>query len=361
MKTLTITRPDDWHVHFRDGPMMHAVLPHTSADFARAIVMPNLEPPVVTKADAIAYRTRILAALPSEHDFTPLMTLYLTESTEPDDLAAAFEEGVATAVKLYPAGATTNSASGVRDIDKVMPALERMARIGMPLCVHGEVTDSDIDIFDREAVFIERVLDPLCRRLPELRVVMEHVTTKDGVDYVASQPENMGATITTHHLIINRNAVLSGGIRPHYYCLPVAKRDSHRLALRNAATSGDKRFFLGTDSAPHVDAAKQTACGCAGIFTAPNTLACLAHVFEEEGALDRLEAFVSFNGTDFYGLPRNRTKIVLERKDTPLAPAGHIETGDGTVTVFDPMFPIQWNVAHAAGTAPPSLVAKGTA
>ncbi|WP_306119278.1 MULTISPECIES: dihydroorotase [unclassified Roseitalea] len=361
MKTLTITRPDDWHVHLRDGAVMRAVLPHSSADFARAIVMPNLLPPVVTGADARAYRARILAALPEGHDFEPLMTLYLTESTDPDDLAAAFEAGDATAVKLYPAGATTNSASGVRDIDMAMPALERMARIGMPLCVHGEVTDADIDIFDREAVFIERVLDPLRRRLPELRVIMEHVTTKDGVDYVASQPANLGATITTHHLIINRNAILAGGIRPHYYCLPVAKREIHRQALRRAATSGDGRFFLGTDSAPHVDAAKQTACGCAGIFTAPNTLPCLAHVFEDEGALDRLEAFVSFNGADFYGLPRNRTAIVLEREETPVAFADRIETGEGPVTVFDPMFPIHWNVARAAGTAAPSLIARGTA
>ncbi|MBO6941069.1 MAG: dihydroorotase, partial [Deltaproteobacteria bacterium] len=242
------------------------------------------------------YRGRIMAALPEGHDFTPLMTLYLTEQTDPADVAAGFADGVVTAVKLYPAGATTNSQSGVRDIEKAMPVLEKMADIGMPLCVHGEVTDPDIDIFDREAVFIERVLEPVRKRLPGLRVVMEHVTTSNGVDYVRSQQNDMAATITTHHLIINRNAILAGGIRPHYYCLPVAKRESHRLALREAATSGDARFFLGTDSAPHLDPLKESACGCAGIFTAINTMPLLAHVFEEEAALDRLEAFASLNG-----------------------------------------------------------------
>ena len=238
MQTITIARPDDWHLHLRDGAMLEGVLPHTSADFARAIVMPNLVPPVVTSADARAYRERIMAALPADHDFTPLMTLYLTEGTDPDDVASAHESGLVTAVKLYPAGATTNSQSGVRNIEKVYPVLERMAETGMPLCVHGEVTNADIDIFDREAVFIDRVLDPLRRRIPGLRVVMEHITTQDGADYVAADRSgNLAATITTHHLIINRNAILAGGIRPHYYCLPVAKRETHRLALRKAATS----------------------------------------------------------------------------------------------------------------------------
>ncbi|MCB1426222.1 MAG: dihydroorotase, partial [Notoacmeibacter sp.] len=303
MQTITIARPDDWHLHLRDGAMLEGVLPHTSADFARAIVMPNLVPPVVTSADARAYRERIMAALPADHDFTPLMTLYLTEGTDPDDVASAHESGLVTAVKLYPAGATTNSQSGVRNIEKVYPVLERMAETGMPLCVHGEVTNADIDIFDREAVFIDRVLDPLRRRIPGLRVVMEHITTQDGADYVAADRSgNLAATITTHHLIINRNAILAGGIRPHYYCLPVAKRETHRLALRKAATSGDNRYFLGTDSAPHVDPLKECACGCAGIFSATNTLSCLAHVFEEENALDRLEAFASLNGPAFYRL-----------------------------------------------------------
>ncbi|MCB1461661.1 MAG: dihydroorotase [Nitratireductor sp.] len=341
---IEITRPDDWHLHLRDGDMLRGVLPFTAAHFARAIIMPNLVPPVVTKADAIAYRTRIMAALPSGADFTPLMTLYLTEASDPDDVAAAHGEGVAAAVKLYPAGATTNSDSGVRDIAKVYLVLERMAAIGMPLCVHGEVTDSSIDIFDREAVFIDRVLDPLRKRIPELKIVMEHVTTKDGVDYVASADKNLAGTITTHHLIINRNAILAGGIRPHYYCLPVAKRETHRLALRKAATSGNPRFFLGTDSAPHADPAKEQACGCAGIFTAPNTLSCLAHVFEEDGALDRLEAFVSLNGPACYGLPANETKITLVKRDTPIAYPDRIETGAGPVTVFDPMFPVHWEV-----------------
>ena len=344
MKTLTIRRPDDWHLHLRDGAMLEAVLPATSAHFARAIIMPNLVPPVVTTADARAYRERILKALPSGHDFTPLMTLYLTEATSADDVEAGFRGGLVMAMKLYPAGATTNSQSGVRDIAKVQPVLERMAAIGMPLCVHGEVTDPAIDIFDREAVFIDRVLDPLRRRVPELRVVMEHITTKEGVAYARSGGDNLGATITTHHLIINRNAILAGGIRPHYYCLPVAKRELHRLALREAATSGDKRFFLGTDSAPHLDPLKECACGCAGVFCAPNTLSCLAHVFEEENALDRLEAFASLNGPAFYRLPPNEARITLTRQEEPVAYPKSLATRDGPVTVFDPLFPIHWNV-----------------
>ena len=348
MTMLTIRRPDDWHLHLRDGAMLEGVIGYTSAHFARAIIMPNLVPPVVTVADAQVYRARITAALPKGHSFEPLMTLYLTAATDPSDVAAGFADGKVAAVKLYPAGATTNSQSGVRDIEKVYPVLERMAEIGMPLCVHGEVTDSSVDIFDREAVFIERVLAPLRERLPGLRVVMEHVTTRDGIDYVMSQDRDMGATITTHHLIINRNAILAGGIRPHYYCLPVAKREEHRLALRKAATSGDRRFFLGTDSAPHVDPLKECACGCAGIFSSINTMVCLAHVFEEEGALDRLEAFASLNGPAFYGLAPNEERMTLIRQDEPVAFPGKIETGAGPVTVFDPMFPIHWNVAQGA-------------
>lgn len=348
MNLLTIRKPDDWHLHLRDGAMLKAVLPFTAAHFARAIVMPNLVPPVVTRADAAAYRQRIMAALPAGYGFTPLMTLYLTEATDPDDVEAAFAAGEVAAVKLYPAGATTNSQSGVRDISKVYPVLERMAAIGMPLCVHGEVTDPSVDVFDREAVFIETVLDPLRQRFPELRIVMEHVTTKDGVDYVRGAEANLAATITTHHLIINRNAIFTGGIRPHYYCLPVAKREVHRLALRQAATSGDRRFFLGTDSAPHVDALKESACGCAGIFTAPNTLSCLAHVFEEEGALEKLEAFASLNGPAFYGLPPNEARITLRRQEAPVAFPKAIETVDGPVTVFDPMKPSHWYVADEA-------------
>ena len=349
MTTLTIRRPDDWHLHLRDGAVLKAVLPHTSAHFSRAIVMPNLVPPVVTTAQAVAYRQRIMAALPSGHDFTPLMTLYLTEATDADDVVAGFRSGEITAVKLYPAGATTNSQSGVRDFENVLPVLERMAEAGVPLCIHGEVTDPAVDIFDREAVFIDRVLDPLRRRVPGLRVVMEHVTTKNGVDYARSGGEGLAATITTHHLIINRNAIFKGGIRPHYYCLPVAKRELHRLALREAATSGDARFFLGTDSAPHLDPLKECACGCAGIFSATNTLGCLAHVFEEEGALDRLEAFVSLNGPAFYRLPANERRVTLRRYVEPQNFPEKIDTGEGPITLFDPMFPIHWNLEAEAG------------
>ena len=343
---ITLRRPDDMHLHLRDGAMLRAVLPETARHFARAIVMPNLVPPVVTAADASAYRARIIAALPPGADFTPLMTLYLTETTDPDDVARAHGEGIATAVKLYPAGATTNSQSGVRNIDRVRPVLERMAEIGMPLCVHGEVTDPAIDIFDREAVFIERVLHPIRKAVPDLRIVMEHVTTQDAVDYIRDTRRNLAATITTHHLIINRNAILAGGIRPHYYCLPVAKRESHRIALVQAAVSGDPRFFLGTDSAPHLDARKLEACGCAGIFTATNTLSCLAEVFEAAGRLDQLEAFTSLNGAAFYGLPPNRGSITLLRGQ-PRAYPPSIATDDGPVTVFDPGFPLHW---HAEAT-----------
>ena len=345
MQELTIRRPDDWHLHLRDGEMLKGVLPHTTEHFARAIIMPNLVPPVVTAADARAYRERILKARPEGSNFEPLMTLYLTETTDADDLAEAHASGLVTAVKLYPAGATTNSASGVRNIDKVMPILERMATIGLPLCVHGEVTDPAIDIFDREAVFIDRVLAPLRKRLPELKITMEHVTTQDGVDYIQSASDNLAGSITTHHLIINRNAILAGGVRPHYYCLPVAKREVHRLALRAAATSGDRRFFLGTDSAPHVDATKECGCGCAGIFTATNTMPLLAHVFEEEGALHRLEVFTSLNGPAWYGLPVNTDTITLVKRAEPVAYPAKIETLAGPVTLFDPMFPVHWDVA----------------
>lgn len=342
-KELTITRPDDWHLHLRDGAMLEAVLPETTRHFGRAIIMPNLIPPVVTMADARAYRDRIEAVQPDGSNFTPLMTLYLTEQSDPKDVARAYESGVIQALKLYPAGATTNSASGVTDFDKVAPVLEKMAELGIPLCIHGEVVDADVDIFDREAVFIDRILDPLRRKNPDLKVVMEHVTTKNGVDYALSQDKNIGVTITTHHLIINRNHILVGGIKPHYYCLPVAKREEHRLALRAAATSGDKRFFLGTDSAPHTDPNKESACGCAGCFTATNTMSLLAHVFEEEGKLDNLEAFSSLNGPAFYGLAPNTDKITLTKGDAAVFPE-RIETKDGPVTVFDPGFPVHWTV-----------------
>lgn len=340
---LTIRRPDDWHLHLRDGAMLQAVLPHTTAHFDRAIIMPNLVPPIATADHAVAYRARILDALPEGSDFTPLMTLYLTEDTDPADVAYAHANGIATAVKLYPAGATTNSASGVRDFDKVRPVLDKMAEIGMPLCVHGEVTDSDIDIFDREAVFIDKVLKPIRKKNPDLRIIMEHVTTLDAVDYVRDNRKNLAATITTHHLIINRNAILSGGIRPHYYCLPVAKREKHRIALVQAAISGDPRFFLGTDSAPHTDPAKLQPCGCAGVFSAPNTMSCLAEVFDVAKKLKRLEEFASLNGPAYYRLPANEKTMTLVKGD-PVSYPSQIETGDGPVTVFDPGFPLHWRI-----------------
>ena len=341
---LTIPRPDDWHLHLRDGDMLRGIIGSSANHIGRAIIMPNLLPPVVTGNDAAAYRDRIVDALPTETSFEPLMTLYLTETTDADDLAAAAASGLVRAVKLYPAGATTNSASGVRDFDKVQPVLERMAQIGLPLCVHGEVTDPEIDIFDREAVFIDRVLDPLRSRVPGLRVVMEHVTTAEGVEYARSADCDLAATITTHHLIINRNHILAGGIRPHYYCLPVAKRERHRVALVEAVTSGDKRFFSGTDSAPHSDPTKETACGCAGCFTAPVNLPCLAHVFEAAGALDKLESFACRNGAEFYGVPVASETITLVKSKDPVAFPAKVETGAGPVTVFDPGFPIHWHI-----------------
>lgn len=346
MTDLTITRPDDMHLHLRDGDMLTAVTPHTSADFGRAIIMPNLVPPVVHTEQARAYRERIKAAVPAGHAFEPMMTLYLTESTEAEDVIAGAKEGLIKAVKLYPAGATTNSSSGVRNVSKVMPVLEKMAEAGLPLLVHGEVTTAEIDIFDREKVFIETVLDPLRQALPELRVVMEHITTKDGADYAAAGNENLAATITTHHLIINRNHILVGGIKPHYYCLPVAKREEHRLALRAAAVSGDPRFFLGTDSAPHTTSAKESACGCAGIYSSINTMSCLAQVFEEEGALDKLEAFASLNGAAFYGIQPNAQKMRLTKQDEAVAYPETVVVGNETVTVFDPGYPLHWKVEN---------------
>jgi len=344
-RSLTIARPDDWHLHLRDGAMLAGVLP-ASRDVARAIVMPNLVPPVVTARDARAYRERILRALPRGQDFMPLMTLYLTEATDPADVAAAHAEGLVAAVKLYPAGATTNSESGVRDLDRVMAVLERMADIGLPLCVHGEVTDPDVDIFDREAVFIEQVLAPLRARLPELRVVLEHATTREGVAYIGETEKNLAGTITAHHLVLNRNDLLVGGIRPHFYCLPIVKREAHRLALRRAASSGDKRFFLGTDSAPHAVGAKEAACGCAGVFSAPVALPWLAQVFEEEDALGRLEAFTSLNGPAWYGLEPNAARLRLERSEVPVSVPREVETGAGPVAVFDPGRPLYWQVAR---------------
>ena len=345
MTQITLRRPDDMHLHLRDGAMLAGVLPETTRHFARAVIMPNLVPPVVTLQDARAYHARICAVLPKGATFEPLMTLYLTEGTDPADVAAAAASGLVKSVKLYPAGATTNSQSGVRDFTKVQAVLEKMAEIDLPLCLHGEVTDPDVDIFDREAVFIDQILIPLRARVPGLRVVMEHITTLDAVAFARSAGDDLAATITTHHLILNRNHILAGGIRPHYYCLPVAKREKHRLALRQAAISGETRFFLGTDSAPHVDTLKEQACGCAGCFTATNTMPLLAQVFEQDGALDRLEGFTSHHGAAFYGLPLNAGTITLTRHDTPQTFPDKIMTEAGPVTVFNPGFPVYWTAS----------------
>ncbi|KVT17980.1 dihydroorotase [Burkholderia ubonensis] len=332
--TLTLARPDDWHLHVRDGEMLAAVLPHTARQFGRAIIMPNLKPPVTTTAQAHAYRERILAAVPAGVTFEPLMTLYLTDNTPPDEIRRARESGFVHGVKLYPAGATTNSDHGVTDLAKCAKTLEAMQEVGMPLLVHGEVTDASIDLFDREKVFIDRVMTPLRRDFPGLKVVFEHITTKDAADYVRdadAAPGLIGATITAHHLLYNRNAIFVGGIRPHYYCLPVLKRETHRVALVEAATSGNPRFFLGTDSAPHARNAKEAACGCAGCYTALHALELYAEAFDNAGALDKLEGFASFYGADFYGLPRAAETVTLRREpwelpleilagDTPVVP-----------------------------------------
>ncbi len=312
---LTITRPDDWHLHLRDDALMASVLPDTARQFARAIVMPNLRPPVTTTEQAVAYRERILKALPAGMRFEPLMTLYLTDITSAEEIGRAKAGGVVHAVKLYPAGATTNSDAGVTDLRKTYAALEAMQKLGMPLLVHGEVTNPDIDIFDREAVFIERVMQPLLKDLPDLRVVFEHITTRDAAQFVASAGDNIAATLTPQHLLYNRNAMLAGGIRPHLYCLPILKRETHRAALVKAATSGSKKFFLGTDSAPHAQHTKENACGCAGCYSAHSAIELYAEAFAAAGALDKLEGFASFYGADYYGLPRNTDKVTLRREE----------------------------------------------
>ena len=341
---ITIRRPDDWHVHLRDGAMLKAVAPFTARQFARAIVMPNLSPPVTSAASASTYRDRIMAALPDNCDFTPLMTCYLTDDADADDIAAGHADGIFTAAKLYPANATTNSAQGVTDVARIMPALERMQDIGMPLLVHGEVTDGEIDIFDREAVFIERILEKLIAALPGLKVVFEHITTEQAVRFVDRAGPNVAATITPHHLHINRNAMFTGGIRPHAYCLPVAKREQHRLALRQAATSGSPKYFLGTDSAPHEIHAKESACGCAGIFNAPYALESYAAIFDEEGALDRLEGFASLHGPNFYGLPVNDAMISLERRDCPVP--DDIEAAGSRLVPFHAGSTLHWRIVQ---------------
>ncbi|WP_019447065.1 dihydroorotase [Cupriavidus sp. BIS7] len=340
---LTITRPDDWHLHLRDGAALAAVLPDTARQFSRAIIMPNLKPPVTTVEQASAYRARILAALPAGMAFEPLMTLYLTDNTPPEEIIAARASGFVHAVKLYPAGATTNSDAGVTDIGRCAATLEAMQREGLPLLVHGEVTDGDIDIFDREAVFIDRVMKPLRRDFPELKVVFEHITTRDAAQYVAEAEGPVGATITAHHLLYNRNAIFTGGIRPHYYCLPVLKREIHREALVKAATSGSPRFFLGTDSAPHARGLKEHACGCAGCYTALHAMELYAEAFDAAGALDKLEAFASFNGPAFYGLPRNTGTLTLTREDWEL-PA-ELPYGDTTLVPLRAGETLRWRAS----------------
>ncbi|WP_090318997.1 dihydroorotase [Nitrosomonas oligotropha] len=316
LTSITFTHPDDWHLHLRDGEQLRAVLPHTAKQFARAIVMPNLRPPVVTVEMALAYRARILAALPAalQSGFEPLMTLYLTDNTLPSEIIRAKESGVIHGVKLYPAGATTNSDAGVTDIAKCYATLAAMEQNNLPLLVHGEVTDADVDVFDREKVFIDRILAPLIQRFPDLRIVFEHVTTRDAVQFVAAASRHIAATITAHHLLLNRNAIFQGGIRPHHYCLPVLKREIHRKVLLEAATSGNPKFFLGTDSAPHSQMNKENVCGCAGIFTAHAAIELYATAFEQAGALNKLEAFASFHGADFYQLPRNTSSITLKKE-----------------------------------------------
>ncbi len=339
---LTLTRPDDWHVHLRDGAAMHTVLPFTAAQFGRALVMPNLRPPVTTAAQAVAYRDRILAALPPDARFQPLMSLYLTDNTPVDEVKRAREAGV-VAFKLYPAGATTNSDAGVTDLAKCRAVLEAMQREGLLLLVHGEVTDTEIDIFDREAVFIDRVMQPLRRDFPALKVVFEHITTREAAQYVADSEPVTAATITAHHLLYNRNAIFTGGLRPHYYCLPVLKREQHRLALVDAATSGSPKFFLGTDSAPHAAAMKeQSVCG-AGCFTAPAALELYAEAFERVGRLDRLEGFASHHGPDFYGLPRNRDHVVLQRQDWTLPES--LSFGDATIKPLRAGETLSWRLS----------------
>jgi dihydroorotase len=340
---LKLTRPDDWHLHLRDDALMRSVLHDTARHFARAIIMPNLRPPVTTTAQALAYRERIMAAVPAGMKFEPLMTLYLTDNTSAEEIRRARQSGMVHAVKYYPAGATTNSDAGVTAMRKAYPALEEMQRCGMPLLVHGEVTDPTVDVFDREAVFIERVLQPLLRDFPSLRVVFEHITTADAAQYVQSAPANIAATLTVHHLLFNRNAMFAGGMRPHYYCLPVLKRETHRQALLKAATSGSPKFFLGTDSAPHAQHTKENACGCAGMYTAHNAIELYAEAFEQAGALDKLEAFASFYGADFYGLPRNSETITLQQIET--AVPATLAFGEHTLVPLRAGETVKWKLA----------------
>ena len=346
MKTIEITKPDDWHVHFRDNEILKAVIPETTRHFSRAIVMPNLSPPILNEKDAIEYKKRIERAIPKEDKFLPLMTLYLTESTNKEELKKSYKTGSVFAAKLYPAGATTNSESGVKNILNIMPILETMSEIGMPLLIHGEATNKEIDIFDREKEFIDKTLDVICRRLPDLKVTLEHITTKDATIYVNEGNKNLSATITPHHLTLNRNAIFDGGIRPHYYCLPILKRETHRKALVKAAISGNKKFFLGTDTAPHLNQDKESACGCAGIFNATYCVSILAQLFDNENALPQLENFISKNGAKHYNLSTNEEKITLIKSSQNLIFKKYLYVNEQKIKIFEPDFLVFWKVAE---------------
>ena len=341
-KTLRLTQPDDWHLHLRDGETLSTTVPHSSRTFARAIVMPNLKPPVTTVEQALAYRQRIISHIPEGRSFEPLMTLYLTEKLDPEEVQRAYDEQCVHAIKFYPAGATTNSESGVAELECVYPAIEEMAELGLPLLIHGEVTDEHVDIFDRERVFIDNVLSPLTQKFPKLKIVLEHITTKEAVDFVNSQGDNVAATLTPHHLMLDRNDLLVGGVKPHYYCLPILKRSSHRRALIEAATSGSPKFFLGTDSAPHAIETKETSCGCAGIYSAHAALELYAEIFEAANALDKLEGFASFFGADFYKLPRNSAQITLSKN--PLSVPAEYIFGDSTVIPMRAGETVSWSI-----------------
>ena len=344
MKEIKILKPDDWHVHFRDNEIMKAVVPETTRHFARAIVMPNLIPPILNEKQAILYKQRIKKAIPKNNNFEPLMTIYLTEKTDENELKEAYKSKAVFAVKLYPAGATTNSDSGVKDIKKVMPVLETMAKIGMPLLIHGEVTEKDVDIFDREKVFIDQKLDFICKELPELKITLEHITTKEAVSYVEEANKKLGASITPHHLALNRNSLFVGGIRPHNYCLPILKRELHRKSLIKAAISGNQKFFLGTDTAPHTKKDKQSECGCAGIFNSTYCLSILAQIFEEENSLSKLEKFTSINGALHYNLNLNSDKIKLVKLDKSIQFKKCLNIHDENIEIFNPNFPVNWEV-----------------
>ena len=346
MEKIEIIKPDDWHVHFRDNEVLRAVVPETSRHFARAVVMPNLLPPILTGNQALNYKQRIENAVPKNDDFNPLMTLYLTEATNIIDLENSYKKGKVFAAKLYPAGATTNSNSGVKEIRNIMSLLETMNKIGMPLLIHGEVVNNEVDIFDREKIFIEKKLDFICQKLPELKITLEHITTKNAVDYINEGNKNLAASITPHHLIFNRNAIFAGGIRPHYYCLPVLKRELHRKALLKAATSRNSKFFLGTDTAPHLIHDKENACGCAGIFNATYCMAILTQLFENEEALQNLESFVSLNGANHYNLNINTTKIKLIKTTKQLQLEKYLKIDKSKVEIFRPNFPIYWKIAE---------------